>query len=61
VPWIKNATVRDNVLFGSEYEEDRFQEVIRTCGLERDLAVLMNGEHTEIGEKGVNLSGMYAF
>ena len=37
--------------------EVRFREVIRACGLEHDLEVLPNGEETEIGEKGINLSG----
>jgi ATP-binding cassette, subfamily C (CFTR/MRP), member 1 len=57
-PWIRNATLRQNVLFGQPDNEDRFREVIRACSLEHDLEVLPNGENTEIGEKGINLSGM---
>lgn len=57
VPWIRNATLRQNVLFGQPDNEDRFREVIRACSLEHDLEVLPNGEETEIGEKGINLSG----
>ncbi|PPR03716.1 hypothetical protein CVT24_007391 [Panaeolus cyanescens] len=57
VPWIRNATLRDNVLFGQPDDEDRFREIIKTCSLEHDLEVLPNGEDTEIGEKGINLSG----
>ncbi|KAF9447357.1 multidrug resistance-associated ABC transporter [Macrolepiota fuliginosa MF-IS2] len=56
-PWIKNATLRENVLFGREDDEGRFREVIKACSLEHDLEVLPNGEETEIGEKGINLSG----
>ncbi|KAF9473172.1 P-loop containing nucleoside triphosphate hydrolase protein [Pholiota conissans] len=56
-PWIKNATVRENILFGQAYDEKRFHEVIHACGLEHDLQVLSHGENTEIGEKGINLSG----
>ncbi|KAG6830040.1 hypothetical protein H0H92_002458 [Tricholoma furcatifolium] len=55
--WIQNATLRENVLFGQEDDEKRFRDVIRACSLERDLEVLPNGEQTEIGEKGINLSG----
>ena len=57
IPWIRNATLRQNILFGQEDNEIRFREVIRACSLEHDLEVLPNGEETEIGEKGINLSG----
>ncbi|KAG5351318.1 hypothetical protein C0989_006977 [Termitomyces sp. Mn162] len=55
--WIRNATLRENVLFGREDDETRFREVIKACHLERDLEMLPHGEKTEIGEKGINLSG----
>ncbi|KAF6731478.1 Canalicular multispecific organic anion transporter 1 [Oryzias melastigma] len=55
--WIQNATVRDNILFGSSHEEKRFQEVIQACALGPDLKLLAAGELTEIGEKGINVSG----
>jgi ATP-binding cassette subfamily C (CFTR/MRP) protein 1 len=59
IPWIRNASLRQNVLFGQPDNEDRFREVIRACSLEHDLEVLPNGEETEIGEKGINLSGAF--
>ncbi|KAM8738721.1 ATP-binding cassette sub-family C member 2 isoform 1-T2 [Acanthopagrus schlegelii] len=55
--WIQNATLRDNILFGSPHEEDRFQDVIKACALAPDLELLPGGDLTEIGEKGINLSG----
>lgn len=55
--WIQNATLRDNILFGTPHEEQRFQEVIETCALGPDLKLLAGGDLTEIGEKGINLSG----
>ncbi|KAM3606183.1 uncharacterized protein V6R79_012047 [Siganus canaliculatus] len=55
--WIQNATLRDNILFGSPLEEKRFQEVIDACALAPDLELLPGRELTEIGEKGINLSG----
>uniref|UniRef100_A0A667Y7H0 ATP-binding cassette, sub-family C (CFTR/MRP), member 2 n=1 Tax=Myripristis murdjan TaxID=586833 RepID=A0A667Y7H0_9TELE len=55
--WIQNATLKDNILFGSPYEERQFQEVIQACALAPDLELLGAGELTEIGEKGINLSG----
>lgn len=54
-----NATLRDNIIFGSEEDEDKLQAIIKACCLERDLEMLPNGEFTEIGEKGINLSGKY--
>ena len=56
-PWIQNMSVRDNILLGREYDADRYQRVIRACALQPDLRMLPAGDLTEIGEKGVNLSG----
>ncbi|KAM4729257.1 ATP-binding cassette sub-family C member 2 [Anableps anableps] len=55
--WIQNATLRDNILFGSPYEDKRFQDVLEACALGPDLKLLSAGDLTEIGEKGINLSG----
>ncbi|PNY29072.1 ABC transporter [Tolypocladium capitatum] len=56
-PWIENATIRDNVVFGLPYHESRFLEVVWASGLQTDLGLLPDGEHTDIGANGVNLSG----
>ncbi|EGG17998.1 ABC transporter C family protein [Cavenderia fasciculata] len=55
--WIQNATLKDNVLFASLLNEDRYQKVIDACALIPDIAILPGGDQTEIGEKGINLSG----
>ncbi|KAJ7284398.1 multidrug resistance-associated ABC transporter [Mycena rebaudengoi] len=55
--WIQNATVRENIVFGKEDDEERFRQIIRACSLEHDLEMLPHGEATEIGERGINLSG----
>lgn len=55
--WIQNATLKDNILFGSELDEARYQQVLKACALLPDLALLPAGDQTEIGEKGINLSG----
>lgn len=56
-PWIQNATVRDNIIFGSPYDKERFDEVVRVCSLKADIDILPGGELTEIGERGITLSG----
>jgi len=55
--WIQNATVRDNILFGKEYDEKLYNKVIDICALTHDLEIFPDGDMTEIGERGINLSG----
>jgi ABC-type multidrug transport system fused ATPase/permease subunit len=55
--WIMNGSVRDNILFGRELDEARYWAVVRQCAIEHDLAGLPHGDHTLIGDKGINLSG----
>ena len=56
-PWVVNATLRDNVLFGREFVQKRYDQVIEACALLDDLLALPAGDMTEIGERGINLSG----
>lgn len=53
--WIYNATLRENILIGQPYDEERYQNVIEACSLVSDLKQMGNGDLTEIGEKGINL------
>ncbi|KAJ2811321.1 hypothetical protein H4S07_002135 [Coemansia furcata] len=55
--WLRNATIRDNILFGERYDQARYEEVLRVCALKPDLRVLDAADRTEIGERGVTLSG----
>ena len=55
--WVQNETIRDNILFGSEIDETRYRKVIHQCGLSADLALFEAGDKTEVGEKGLTLSG----
>lgn len=56
-PWIQNATVRENILFGQPWDEDRYWAAVKNASLEPDLVLLEDGDGTEIGEKGITLSG----
>ena len=55
--FIQNSTLRDNVTFGLAHDEERYQRTLRECALVPDLKVLPAGDLTEIGERGINLSG----
>ncbi|GJE87808.1 multidrug resistance-associated ABC transporter [Phanerochaete sordida] len=55
--WVLNETIRNNILFGSPFEQERYDKVVRQCALERDLSLFDAGDETEVGEKGVTLSG----
>ncbi|KAI8051429.1 hypothetical protein BDF22DRAFT_690688 [Syncephalis plumigaleata] len=56
-PWILSGTVRENILFGSDYDSDWYEQVVHGCALERNFALLAEGDSTHIGERGVTLSG----
>jgi ABC-type multidrug transport system fused ATPase/permease subunit len=56
-PWILNASVRDNILFGKPFDPELYTMTIEACALLKDLEMLPSGDTTEIGEKGINLSG----
>ncbi|KAE8555903.1 hypothetical protein EYB25_000601 [Talaromyces marneffei] len=57
IPWIENASIKDNILFGLPFDEKRYNKVIEVCALRKDLDMLNDGENTEIGANGINLSG----
>ncbi|KAL7418721.1 hypothetical protein Q5752_006404 [Cryptotrichosporon argae] len=55
--WCSSDSIRDNILFGEPYEEERYNAVVHDCGLETDLKLFDDGDATEVGEKGITLSG----
>nr|XP_031862945.1 uncharacterized protein CI109_001420 [Kwoniella shandongensis]KAA5530017.1 hypothetical protein CI109_001420 [Kwoniella shandongensis] len=55
--WCMSDSIRDNILFGEPFEEERYKKVISACGLEPDLRLFDDGDQTEVGEKGITLSG----
>ncbi|NXB15069.1 MRP7 protein, partial [Rhagologus leucostigma] len=56
-PWIQFTTLRENILFGREYDARLYEEVLEACALSEDLNMLPAGDQTEVGENGVTLSG----
>jgi ABC-type multidrug transport system fused ATPase/permease subunit len=55
--WLVNGTVKDNIVFASEWDAKLYNDVIVACSLQRDLEILDAGDETLVGEKGVSLSG----
>ncbi|KAJ4418296.1 ATP-binding cassette transporter yor1 [Neurospora sp. IMI 360204] len=55
--WIQNATLKDNILFGKEMDPKWYRDVIKACALQPDLDMLPNNDMTEIGERGITISG----
>jgi ABC-type multidrug transport system fused ATPase/permease subunit len=51
IPWIQNATVRNNILFGEKFESDYYKKVVKACALIQDFSLLPGEDFTEIGEK----------
>ncbi|KAF9162294.1 hypothetical protein DFQ26_003685 [Actinomortierella ambigua] len=55
--WIMNDTLRANITFGNAYDPAFYQATIEACCLQPDIDMLVDGDMTEIGERGINLSG----
>ena len=55
--WLINDSIKQNILFASLYDEERYQSVLDACALRRDLEILNEGDATLVGEKGISLSG----
>ncbi|KAG1453512.1 hypothetical protein G6F56_007556 [Rhizopus delemar] len=56
-PWVMNATLRENIVFGHRWDPVFYEKVLEVCSLKTDIAILSGGDQTEIGERGINLSG----
>lgn len=57
IPWILSGTIRDNVIFGKDYDLRRYSDVLEACALDKDVSLMVGGDMAYIGEKGLNLSG----
>ena len=51
------GSVRDNIVFGKPFDEDFYQSVVSSCALRPDLDQFPDGDRTELGERGINISG----
>lgn len=55
--WIQNTTLQNNIIFGKDMDKSWYKEVIQACALQPDLDMLPHGDLTEIGERGITISG----
>jgi ABC-type multidrug transport system fused ATPase/permease subunit len=55
--WIQSGKIKDNILFGKEMDGEKYERVLESCSLKKDLEILPFGDETVIGERGINLSG----
>ncbi|KAF8969063.1 hypothetical protein BGZ46_010749 [Entomortierella lignicola] len=55
--WLQNTSIKNNILFGREFDQERYDAVVEGCALVTDFEILESGDATEIGEQGVTLSG----
>ncbi|KAI1777523.1 ABC transporter type 1, transmembrane domain-containing protein [Hypoxylon cercidicola] len=56
-PWIMNATVKENIIFGHRYDSNFYEKTIKACALLADFTQLPDGDETFVGERGISLSG----
>ncbi|KAI3337105.1 metal resistance protein YCF1 [Xylariaceae sp. AK1471] len=56
-PWIMNATVKENVVFGHRYDSNFYEKTVKACALLDDFMQLPDGDETFVGERGISLSG----
>jgi ABC-type transport system involved in cytochrome bd biosynthesis fused ATPase/permease subunit len=52
-PWLQHQSIKENILFGYPFDEDRYNAVVECCALKPDLEVLEDGDATEIGARCV--------
>ncbi|KAF8192829.1 P-loop containing nucleoside triphosphate hydrolase protein [Mycena galopus ATCC 62051] len=55
--WVQSATIKENIVFGAEFDAVRYKKVIYQCCLERDLELFAAGDEQVVGERGLTLSG----
>lgn len=56
-PWIMNATVKENIIFGHRYDSNFYEKTVKACALLDDFLQLPDGDETVVGERGISLSG----
>lgn len=53
LPWLQHRSIKNNILFGFPYDEERYTAVVEACALKQDFEALEDGDATEIGARYV--------
>ena len=56
-PWVMNASVKENIIFGHRWDPHFYERTLHACAFAEDLKALPDGDQTEVGERGISLSG----
>ena len=56
-PWVMNASVRENIVFGHRWDPAFYDLTVEACALLDDFKNLPDSDLTEVGERGISLSG----
>ena len=56
-PWVMNASVKENIIFGHRWDPSFYERTVKACALSDDFKSLPDGDKTEVGERGISLSG----
>ncbi|CAL9134066.1 unnamed protein product [Musa acuminata var. zebrina] len=56
-PWLLSGNVRENIVFGLPFDNEKYEKIIEVCALKKDFELFANGDLTQIGERGINMSG----
>lgn len=55
--WVMNASVKENILFGHRWDPHFYDKTVKACALLDDFTTLPDGDATQVGERGISLSG----
>ena len=55
--WVMNASIKENIVFGHRWDPQFYDQTLYACALKEDFKSLPNGDQTEVGERGISLSG----
>lgn len=55
--WLQSGSIRDNILFNLPFNKERYDQIVKSCALDKDFESFVDGDLTEIGDQGVTLSG----
>ncbi|XP_078359498.1 ATP-binding cassette sub-family C member 4-like [Oculina patagonica] len=57
IPWLFSGTVRENIVFGEKYDNEKFSKIVEACALREDFERFPLGDLSFVGERGITLSG----